>query len=277
MKRDNVVEWKMQKEVKRRLCGIAGAFERLSGSISSFASPWTGMEQAQLTKMFDEISMPICSECSQCGQCWGDKREQSLAEAERLLSAIQESGGMPGEDGGYLVDCKRRGELFEGLGRGLLLLRQGLVWRNRINESREAVADQLTEMARIVGEFAGNLEQQGGKVWEVPRSVYTRLWLKQIYAKRMLMLEKSDGSLELHMTARCRRGRCMTTKEAAMILSCIVGEHLVPGEASRHVIGKDYSDYVFREDANFEVMTGVARAVRADSRVSGDNFSFLYP
>ena len=67
MKRDNVVEWKMQKEVKRRLCGIAGAFERLSGSISSFASPWTGMEQAQLTKMFDEISMPICSECSQCG------------------------------------------------------------------------------------------------------------------------------------------------------------------------------------------------------------------
>ncbi len=112
MKRDNVVEWKMQKEVKRRLCGIAGAFERLSGSISSFASPWTGMEQAQLTKMFDEISMPICSECSQCGQCWGDKREQSLAEAERLLSAIQESGGMPGEDGGYLVDCKRRGELF---------------------------------------------------------------------------------------------------------------------------------------------------------------------
>ena len=277
MKRDNVVEWKMQKEVKRRLCGIAGAFERLSGSISSFASPWTGMEQAQLTKMFDEISMPICSECSQCGQCWGDKREQSLAEAERLLSAIQESGGMPGEDGGYLVGCKRRGELFEGLGRGLLLLRQGLVWRNRINESREAVADQLTEMARIVGEFAGNLEQQGGKVWEVPRSVYTRLWLKQIYAKRMLMLEKGDGSLELHMTARCRRGRCMTTKEAAMILSCIVGEHLVPGEASRHVIGKDYSDYVFREDANFEVMTGVARAVRADSRVSGDNFSFLYP
>ena len=83
--------------------------------------------------------------------------------------------------------------------------------------------------------------------------------------------------MELHLSARCRKGRCMTTREAAMILSYIIGQRLVPGEMSRHVIGKEYSDYVFREDANFEVVTGVARAARADSRVSGDNFSFLYP
>lgn len=278
MRRDNVIEWEMQKEVKRRLCGIAGAFERLSGSISGFAAPWTGMEQAQLTKMFDEISMPICGSCSECGRCWGEEKDENRAQAQQLLSVIQQTGGLPPEGGGeYLSGCKRRDELFDGLGRGILQLRQGIVWRNRINESRNAVADQLTEMARIVGEFAGNLEGQGNKVWEVPRSVYTRLWLKQICARKMLLLERPDGSLELHLTARCRRGRCMTTREAAMILSCIVGERLIPGEASRHVIGKEYSDYVFREDANFEVVTGVARAARADSRVSGDNFSFLYP
>ena len=278
MRRDHVIEWIMQKEVKRRLCGIAGAFERLSGSINDFAAPWTGMEQTQLEKMFDEISMPICTACSECGRCWGEFSEHSHAQTEQLLSAIQQTGVLPGEEEEeYLPGCKRRSELFEQLERGLLQLRQGIVWRNRINESRNAVADQLTEMARIVEEFAGNLEQQGGKVWEVPRSIYTRLWFKQICARKMLLLEKNDGSLELHLTARCRRGHCMTTREAAMILSCIVGESLVPGEASRHVIGKDYSDYVFREDANFEVTTGVARAARVDSRVSGDNFSFLYP
>lgn len=278
MRQENVVEWKMQKEVKRRLSGIAGAFERLSGSISGFAAPWSGIEQEQLERMFNEISMPVCGGCSECERCWGTEKESSLAETKRLLAVIQETGGMPeGQENDYLRHCARKELLFEELQRGLLQLRQGIVWRNRINESREAVADQLTEMARIVGEFAGNLEQDGNKVWEVPRSVYTRLWFKQICAKKMLLLERRDGSMELHLSARCRRGHCMTTREAAMILSYIVGERLVPGETSRHVIGKEYSDYVFREDANFQVITGVARAARADSRVSGDNFSFLYP
>lgn len=278
MRRDHVVEWKMQNEVKRRLSGIAGAFERLSGTISGFAAPWTGMEQEQLEQMFGEISMSICGNCGECERCWGREKEKSREETKLLLSVVQETGGMPEMGNGeYLGYCTRREELAQGLQRGLLQLRQGIVWRNRINESREAVADQLTEMARIVGEFAGNLEQDGNKVWELPRSVYTRLWLKQICAKKMLLLERGDGSMELHLSARCRRGRCMTTREAAMILSYIIGQKLVPGETSRHVIGKEYSDYVFREDANFQVVTGVARAARADSRVSGDNFSFLYP
>lgn len=278
MKRDHVVEWKMQNEVKRRLSGIAGAFERLSGSISGFAAPWTGMEQEQLEQMFDDISMPICGRCRECDRCWGREKERSCMATKRLLDIIQETGGMPENKAvEYLGYCTKREELATALQRGLKQLRQGIVWRNRINESREAVADQLTEMARIVGEFAGNLEQEGNKVWELPRSVYTRLWLKQICAKKMLLMERGDGSVELHLSARCRRGRCMTTREAAMILSYILGERLVPGETSRHVIGKEYSDYVFREDANFQVMTGVARAARADSRVSGDNFSFLYP
>ncbi len=278
MGRNHVVEWKMQNEVKRRLSGIAGAFERLSGTISGFAAPWTGMEQGQLEQMFGEISMSVCSGCRECERCWEREKETSSAETKRLLAAVQEMGGMPETaEKEYLSYCTKRKELVGELQRGLLQLRQGIVWRNRINESREAVADQLTEMARIVGEFAGNLEQDGNKVWELPRSVYTKLWLKQICAKKMLLLERGDGSMELHLSARCRKGRCMTTREAAMILSYIIGQRLVPGEMSRHVIGKEYSDYVFREDANFEVVTGVARAARADSRVSGDNFSFLYP
>ena len=152
-----------------------------------------------------------------------------------------------------------------------------MLWRNRLNESREAVADQLTEMARIVGEFAGNLEQGGNRVWQLPKSITMRLWMKNIRARQLLMLERGDGSLEVHLTARCRKGHCMTTREAAMILSCLVGQRLIPCEDSKNVIGKDYTDYVFREDANFQVITGVARAARADSRISGDNFSFLYP
>lgn len=84
--------------------------------------------------------------------------------------------------------------MFDELSQGLFRLKQGMLWRNRLNESREAVANQLTEMARIVGEFAGNLEQEGSRVWPLPRSVTARLWLKNIRAKQLLMLQRGTAA-----------------------------------------------------------------------------------
>lgn len=278
MKREDVIEWKMQNDMKRRLNGIAGSFQKLSGSISSFADSGTEINKEKLNGIFEEVSLRLCGSCEECSRCWEEEEEQSCAAVSELLNAVQEDGILAEEKkDSFLPHCRKRSLMIDEFNRGIGQIRQGMLWRNRLNESREAVADQLTEMARIVGEFAGNLEQKGSKVWSLPGSVYAKLWLKQIKAKQMLMLERRDGSLELHVTAKCRKGRCMTTREAAMILSCLTGEKLIPSEDSRNVIGREYADYVFREDANFQVITGVARAARADSRISGDNFSFLYP
>ncbi|MDE7297823.1 MAG: SpoIIE family protein phosphatase [Lachnospiraceae bacterium] len=278
MRRDDVIEWKMQNDMKRRLSGIAGSFRKLSGSISDFADIGTQLKRDMLNGLFDEVSMKLCADCVNCNRCWVDEELVSCAEVSELLDAVQTDGGISEEmERRYFARCEHRHRMFDELKQGLFRLKQGMLWRNRLNESREAVANQLTEMARIVGEFAGNLEQDGSRAWPLPRSITVKLWLKNIRAKQLLMLERGDGSMEIHLTARNRRGRCVTTKEAAMILSCLVGEKLVPCEDSRNVIGKEYADYVFREDANFQVITGVARAARADSRVSGDNFSFLYP
>ncbi len=278
MRREDVIEWKMQNDMKRRLSGIAGSFQRLSGSISDFADIGTELKRDTLNGLFDEVSMKLCADCASCRKCWVEEELTRCAEVSELLDAVQLDGGISEEmQSRYFSDCRHRFRMFDELSQGLFRLKQGMLWRNRLNESREAVANQLTEMARIVGEFAGNLEQEGSRVWPLPRSVTARLWLKNIRAKQLLMLQRGDGSLELHLTARGRRGRCTTTKEAAMILSCLVGQKLIPCEDSRNVIGREYADYVFREDANFRAVTGVARAARADSRVSGDNFSFLYP
>lgn len=278
MRKDDVIEWKMQNDMKRRLNGIAGSFQSLSGSISSFAQGGTELKQESLWELFHEVSGNLCAACAECGKCWGEEEKENSGQLSRMIAALQENGGINDEmREQYFVQCRHRYRMFAEMEQGIYRLRQGMLWRNRLNESREAVADQLTEMARIVGEFAGNLAQDGNRVWTLPVSIYMRLWLHRIKAKQMLMLERPDGSLELHMTARCQKGHCITTKETAMLLSCMLGERLIPCENSRNVIGREFTDYVFREDANFQVITGVARAAKADSRISGDNFSFLYP
>lgn len=277
MRKEEVIEWKMQSDMRRRLNGIAGSFQKLSKSVTSFAEPEGAHEERMLPEILEEVSFQVCRDCAECSRCWEKEKQKSYTAMQKLVAIVQT--GEIKEEGysEFLEQCQYGGRLIEELHRSVFRARQSMLWRSRLNESREAVAGQLSEMARIVGEFAGNLEQKGKRAWYLPGTMYAKLWLRQIKARQMLLLELEDGSVELHMTARCRKGRCMTTKEAALLLSNMLGEKLVPGEDSRNVIGREYAEYVFREDANFQVLTGVARAARVDSRISGDNFSFLYP
>lgn len=278
MKQVDMFEWKLQKDMKRKLNGIAGSFQRLSGSLRGFTQMGDIQEAEQLQEVFEEVSLRLCSQCEDCSRCWEKEEEESSRAVRALIEQACQEGGISEESGElFLEHCLKKSLMLQELNGGVHRLRQGRAWKNKLLESREAVAGQLTEMARIVGEFAGNLDQKGVRFWSLPRSFYLKLWMKQIHARQLMMLECRDGSLELHMTARCRKGRCMTTREASLLLSCLLGEKLIPSEDSRNVIGREYADYVFREDANFQVITGVARAPRADSRISGDSFSFLYP
>ena len=279
MRKEEVIEWKMQSDMRRRLNGIAGSFQRLSKSVTSFAEPLKIQEDRMIPEILEEVSFQVCKGCAECERCWEREQKESYHAMQQLVALVQSGETEAGRESyaDFLERCNQGGRLIEELHRSIFQVRQSMLWRSRLNESREAVADQLSEMARIVGEFAGNLEHKGKRAWYLPGTIYAKLWLKQIKARQMLLIELEDGGVELHMTAKCRKGRCVTTKEAALLLSNMLGEKLIPGEDSRNVIGRDYAEYVFREDANFQVLTGVARAARADSRISGDNFSFLYP
>ncbi len=277
MRKSEIIEWKMQSDMRRRLSGIAGSFQQLSQSVTSFTQRDTVQEERVNTEILEEVSSRVCQNCVECRRCWNQEAEASQEAMQHLLMLVRNGEAVGELQTEFLENCRSSGRLLEELHRSVLQTRQSMLWRSRLNESREAVAGQLSEMARIVGEFAGDMEQRGKRAWYLPKSIYMRLWLRQVHARRMLLLELEDGSVELHMAAKCSKGRCVTTKEAAMLLSNMLGEKLVPDEDSRHVIGKEFADYVFREDAQFQVLTGVARAARAESRISGDNFSFLYP
>lgn len=278
MRRENVIEWKMQKDMKRRLNGIAMSFENLSKSIENFAQEPSDLTRDTLGTMFDDISEKVCCGCTDCKRCWIEEEMTSCAELADWLDRLEQAGTMPEEaEKEFFRNCIRRERLLQEWEHHLAEYRNGLVWKNRVKESREAVAGQLNEMARIVGEFAGNRGREGDKIYWLPKSIYWKMMAHQIHVKNLLAIVRKDGLLEVHMTARCLRGHCVTSKEAAMILGCYLGERLVPSIDSKNVIGKEEAEYTFLEDANFQVITGIARTPRADSRISGDNFSFLYP
>ena len=264
---------------RQRLTELSASFGKLAKSFSQLRSVKKELDGEDLNRVFEELSSGLCLGCEKCNICWSQRFDESYNRTRELLKQAAQKGEVTLEEVSkdFLEHCIRTTDFIREVNRSISVAKLKLAWNNRLEDSREVVAGQFDEMSRIVEEFSDKLYDSGKIVDMQKRKVYSMLRSHRIRVKRLLVLERENRGIQLHMRAKCTGGRCITTKEAAILLSIVLECRLVPREDAKNVIGKDYADYVFCEDANFQVLTGVARASKTRGELSGDNFSFLYP
>lgn len=264
---------------KRRLTGMADSFEKLSASFLELARPRQGLEGEELNQVMFDMSERLCSGCERCSRCWDKDLEKTWSAAGQIVAAALDKGAVVKEDVpvSFSKSCICMDEFLEETNRSLALEKLKLSWHNQVAESREAVAGQLKEVARIVSEFSGELYDTLEASGIREDTIISGMKKKNIQVKKVSVFETRNRGLEVYLYARCQKGKCVTIKEAAGVLSGILGKQLVPAGAARNVVGREYSNICFKEDTNFRVLTGVARIPKKEGEICGDNFSFLYP
>lgn len=276
---DVYIKEELENIARKRLEGMSGSLNKLALSFEQLTDPKKMLDDQDMGIVFEGISSNLCVDCNKCRVCWEKHFQESYAATCELLEQAREQGSVEVEDlpPYFIKHCIHTGEFVVETNRNLSLARLKLSWHNRLAESREAVAGQLEEVARIVKDFSYNICSTGEIIELQKKKVSVKLRSHHVKVQRVMMFERENRGTELHLRARCNDGRCITTKEAAMIIGHALNKRFIPREDSRNVIGRDFADYVFCEDANFKVLTGVARASKVKGELSGDNFSFLYP
>ena len=161
--------------------------------------------------------------------------------------------------------------------RVLEVAKLNLAWNNRLAESREAIAGQLNEVANIIDYFSMDLYKTADTSEDMQKRIIYQLKEYHIIVSRMAILEKRNNKQEIFMIARTEKGRCITTKEAAQLVGDAFGKRMRPADGCKNVLTKEFETFVFVEDADYKVFTGMAKMTKDGGRISGDNFSFLYP
>ena len=91
-------------------------------------------------------------------------------------------------------------------------------------------------------------------------------------------LEKGEILYELYhrfsLYEMCIRDRCISVREMARLISGVSGRGFAPAKDSKALLGTESQSLIFCENSRLTAGYGVARAVREDEQVSGDNFSF---
>ena len=151
-----------------------------------------------------------------------------------------------------------------------------LMWSNRLLENRRAVAEQLYETAAIM-ESAADLTYEVRPVDAgLEKQMDVRLRMHGIILREMWDTKRDGDRLELFLTMRtARKGRCVSTREIAGVVSDVCSRRMLPDRDSRTIINREYSTVLFYAEPDFMMLNGVAKVTKDGELVSGDNFSMF--
>ena len=122
-----------------------------------------GLSREDGIAALESAASMVCGSCDRCGmkqECL-DEQDGEHYFLYYLLRAFEKKrcAGVPGHAQGVSGQVSEKTDYLRELNRSLGRSTMNLAWKNRFLESRDAVMLQFEEMAGILGEFSGQMEQ----------------------------------------------------------------------------------------------------------------------
>ena len=160
--------------------------------------------------------------------------------------------------------------------------RRDYLWQRKLQENQGLLAEHLKEMAHIMAEVAKETYTYRPMGERRYKQMSKLLRESGILLKNFFELEHEDGHTEISLTMKTVSEKYMRLGEAEHIsvedvadyISVAMNIRLHASKNSPMYLAPEWNTYYFKEEPNFHLLTGVAKAVKETEKVSGDNYSF---
>ena len=276
------------REVHRKLSGTggyaAGRLAEISESLGQLAKVMKnsgedpGLSREDGIAALESAASMVCGSCDRCGmkqECLEDQDGENYF-LYYLLRSFEKKGALeyPDMPREFLDRCRKKTDYLRELNRSLGRSTMNLAWKNRFLESRDAVMLQFEEMAGILGEFSGQMEQAADVTEALVPAVRAAFRKRRIALEDMLVLKYGDGRREAFLTARTGNGRCVTVKDMAALYGQAVGAEFIPARNGKTLVTRKSSMVRLIEKGSYRILFGCAKTPKEGEEVSGDNYMF---
>lgn len=262
---------------KEKLITLAKAFDELAASFSSLPKGQDKLSQIELNNIFEGLGEKFCKECPKCEFCWEQNYYSTYQTAYEILSKIDEEGnkGFEELEQGFTEGCLVANQFAEETRNLFNKEREKLKCNNKVISARGAVSEQLKTMSQIILQIKDEVCLVERLNFATEKNIRFILRNNRIVVKNIFLINKTDMKKELRLTIKTKNGRCVSTREVANIISNICNTNYTIGKNCKNVISGEWYPVTLVEDVNFTMLYGVARKIKDNERVSGDNFSFM--
>ncbi len=276
---DSFFNHNIQVLTKDKLKGFSESFYNLAGIFSGVSTKKINLDSFDKESIFNELSEELCKECTNLRYCWDENFYDTYEGINRIMEVVETEGRIvtkrvPIE---FQKNCIKLERLMVETVRKFDLAKLNISCNNKLLESREAISEQFSQIGFIMDDFSDTIYKSTPSTKEAEKDIINGLRAKYIYVDNITIFEKCNHRKEVILYAHTRGGHCAITKEVSQIISDIVNKNMIPSKKCKTVITKSSDIYIFEEDSNYYILTGVSKMKKDGSLVSGDNYSFINP
>ncbi len=266
---------KQQEMIHYKLAGISKVFIKMAGTLQSGEIFGGERRKNEVEEALAATSEQICGQCECVDNCGG---HIALLRPDSLSGMKQSENGMLGLDqfpADFMEECDRQDYFVWEANQNLHMANLEHHFQNRIQYQQQVIAEQMYEVGKIMETLSENLP----KIQKIPPAIREEIARElkgmRVKLEKLAFYERHDGRLEIYMSGRTSRGRCVTVREVELSLSKLLNRKMQVSEECRKVFPRDAEEFVFREEARLRIETGISRVSGKNETFSGDTFSCM--
>lgn len=269
---------KVQDVTSEKLKAFSGAFNKLADTFNNLSEKRTSLSQTEISRLFDDVAAKVCSDCGMTTYCWENYFYDTYQTMFSILSAAEKKGSISETDIplNFKTKCVKLGDFVDTTNRIFELYKNNLVWHNRIIESRKLISEQLVSVSTIINNLSTDIKLELNFKGEIERCIKAELNKNNLVVNRVIVLENKYKKYEICLSIKPCYGRKVCTKEIIPIVSKIVDRKMKPQNIGCNISKVEkICNLKLIEQQKYRVMSGVARAIKDNNVLSGDNYTFM--
>lgn len=260
-----------------RLDKFSKAFINLSKTFDEIAGSKMMTEKQDINVLFDRVADRICSDCSLREHCWDRNFYDTYQAMFKVVESLESKGRVEESDipAHFFDKCARISDFVNAVNNMYELFRVGIVWKSKLLETRSLISRQFKGMSHVISSLACEINDDVSFMGQLENEITAALHKAGVKAEEVIAYENNQGMYEVYVTHDDCKG-------ARICVSII--EKIVSGTARRRMIRENGNCSKSRDGScclklteaeNLHLTTGIARAPKYGSSVSGDSFTFM--
>jgi len=226
----------------------------------------------ELSVLFNRVAAKVCEGCSLHRVCWKKDFYKTYRAMLDACTRLETAGAITEKDFGAEINrrCMRLRELSTTLNSQLETFKLINSFEKQIQECKSLVYNQLNGMARVVEDFAEDLQEEiSYKDPEIP--LKRRLEEKGILVKSIKKIDLPDGEEEIIINqAPCGEKNWCGSMVAPNISQVLGKTYRLKSKSCAESKEDSYCSYHLVPSSTLQVRVGQAQLPKEGVRVSGD-------
>lgn len=261
---------RLQKHTAEKLERASTAFDVLSKSF--VIEPQT--KQEDLALLVSQSADQVCKGCSMTHYCWTEEVYRTYSMTFSLFSICDAKGSLTQKDlPEWFQDiCPRKASYAQTVNIRYQQHRHDGIWTSRLQECRQLVGQQLSEVGKILKELTQELTNESTILEEEEKALLSALRHTGIAIHRVEVIQEQRGLCAILYLKDCN-GRGVCRENILPLVQKTLGRTMLQQDVGHCCLADGMCRLTFIEEPIYAVSTATAH--RASDTVCGDAAAYI--